>query len=111
MAVNVEGRPRASAPGRSNGLTRLTTETKHALKTTEFWAMLVVIAGILIASAVVGGDDNNGAGGGDHFGARSAWLYVAIVAVGYMVSRGLAKSGSREPYWADRDDAVGRDDA
>jgi len=29
---------------------------------------------------------------------------VAIVAVGYMISRGLAKSGSREPYEADRDD-------
>jgi len=27
--------------------------------------------------------------------------------VGYMVSRGLAKSGSREPYWADQDDLPG----
>src|SRR5919199_5321315 len=112
MAANGERRPRASAPGRSSGLSRLTTETKHALKTTEFWAMVVVIAGILIASAVVGGDDKStGVGGGDHFGARSAWLYVAIVAVGYMVSRGLAKSGSREPYWAERDDALTRDEA
>lgn len=40
----------------------------------------------------------------DEFIARQAWLYVAIVAVGYMISRGLAKSGSREPYDADRDD-------
>jgi hypothetical protein len=32
------------------------------------------------------------------------------VAVGYMVSRGLAKSGSQEPYWADRDDLPGRGD-
>src|SRR5690242_15156486 len=112
MAANAERRPRASAPGRSSGLSRLTTETKHALKTTEFWAMVVVIAGILIASAVVGGDNDNntGPGGGDHFGARSAWLYVANVAVGYMVSRGLAKSGSREPYWAERDDALTRDE-
>ena len=49
-------------------------------------------------------------GGGDRFGARSAWLYVAIVAVGYMVSRGLAKAGSREPYWADSSDLPGGDE-
>jgi hypothetical protein len=36
-----------------------------------------------------------------------AWLYIAIVDVGYMVSRGLAKAGSREPYWADEDDIPG----
>lgn len=94
---------------RGGALARLTTETKQAFKTTEFYAMLAVIAGILIAAAVVGGDDNGTAGGGDHFGARSAWLYVSIVAVGYMVSRGLAKSGSREPYWADGDDLPGDD--
>ena len=109
MAVNAERRPRASAPGRSSGLTRLTTETKHALKTTEFWAMLVVIAGILIAAAVVGQGDGNASNNTDAFPAVRAWLYVAIVAVGYMVSRGLAKAGSREPYWADRDETTGRD--
>ena len=36
-----------------------------------------------------------------------AWLLVAIVGVGYIVSRGLAKAGSREPYWADQDDLPG----
>ena len=84
------------------------TETKGSLLTTEFWAMVGVIAGILIASAVV--DDGEGAGAaGDAFSAQRAWLYVAIVAVGYMVSRGLAKAGSREPYWAGPDDLPGRD--
>jgi hypothetical protein len=87
-------------------LMRLTTETKHSLKTTEFWAMVAIVAGILIASAIVGGDG----GDGDQFRARAAWLYVAIVGVGYMVSRGLAKSGSRDPYWADESDLPGRDD-
>jgi hypothetical protein len=29
---------------------------------------------------------------------REVWLYATILTVGYMVSRGLAKSGSREPY-------------
>ena len=81
---------------------RLTTETKQAFKTTEFWAMVVVIVGILVAAAAIKGGDT--APGTDEFIARQAWLYVAIVAVGYMISRGLAKSGSREPYDADRDD-------
>ena len=58
-------------------------ETKWAPLTTEFWAMLIVIIGILIAAAV-----------SDTFGDRRAWLYVAIVATGYIVSRGLAKIGT-----------------
>jgi hypothetical protein len=81
---------------------RLSTETKNAFKTTEFWAMAVVIVGILAAAATIKGGDT--APGTDEFIARQAWLYVAIVAVGYMISRGLAKSGSREPYDAERDD-------
>jgi di/tricarboxylate transporter len=80
---------------------RLTTETKSALKTTEFWAMVGVIAAILVSAAAIKGGDT--APGTDEFIARQAWLYVAIVAVGYMLSRGLAKSGSREPY-TERDD-------
>jgi high-affinity Fe2+/Pb2+ permease len=79
----------------------LTTETKHSLKTTEFWAMVGVIVAILISAAVIKGGDT--APGTDEFIARQAWLYVAIVAVGYMISRGLAKSGSREPYTEDDD--------
>lgn len=71
--------------------------------------MLAVIAGILIASAIVGQGEGTGADQQDAFPANRAWLYVAIVAVGYMVSRGLAKSGSREPYWADRGDLPGGD--
>jgi hypothetical protein len=96
--------PHASAD-RSAGrsvVRRLSTETKQAFKTTEFWAMVAVIVGILIAAALIKGGDT--APGTDEFIARQAWLYVAIVAVGYMISRGLAKSGSREPYEADRDD-------
>src|SRR5215203_6684431 len=93
------------AVNRSEGrsvVRRLSTETKQAFKTTEFWAMVVVIVGILAAAASIKGGDT--APGTDEFIARQAWLYVAIVAVGYMISRGLAKSGSREPYDADRDD-------
>ena len=75
---------------------RLSTETKAAFKTTEFFAFLAVVVAVLIAAAVI---DNTDAGG---FGARQAWLYVTILTVGYMVSRGLAKSGSSQPYDEDR---------
>jgi hypothetical protein len=75
---------------------RLSTETKHSTKTTEFYAMVVVILGILISAAVIKGGDTNGT---DEFIARQAWLYVSIVAGTYFISRGLAKSGSREPYY------------
>ena len=58
-------------------------ETKAAFKTTEFLAYLATIAGVLIASAV-----------DDSIDARLAWILVAAVGIGYMLSRGLAKSGS-----------------
>jgi hypothetical protein len=103
MATDAVRRGRASETG-TGAFARLSTETKHALKTTEFWAMAAVVAGILIASWIVGDENGNG---GDQFPAVRAWLYVAIVASAYMIARGLAKSGSREPYWADRDDLPG----
>ena len=56
---------------------------------------LAAVVGVLIAAGVV---DQANAGG---LGAKQAWLYVTILTVGYMLSRGFAKSGSREPYTAD----------
>ena len=79
----------------ARGTRRLSTETKAAFKTTEFVAYVAVLVGILIAGAMV---DESNAGG---YGAKQVWLYATILTVGYMVSRGLAKSGSREPYDAD----------
>jgi len=73
---------------------RRPTETKASLKTTEFIAYLAVLAGIFIAGAVT----KAGSNANDVFRANQVWLYAAIVTVGYMISRGLAKSGSREPY-------------
>jgi hypothetical protein len=75
---------------------RLSTETKHSFKTTEFAGMVAVIVGILISAAVIKGGDT---GGTDEFIARQAWLYVSIVAGAYFIGRGLAKSGSRDPYF------------
>jgi hypothetical protein len=82
---------------RSSTTERRTTETKAAFKTTEFIAYLAVLAGILVAGLVT--DDTDSA-----FGAEKVWLYSTILTVGYMISRGLAKSGSRDPYTADRND-------
>ncbi len=104
MEAHSAGRATPTANDRTRSLSRrLTTETKSSLKTTEFWAMVVVIVAILVSAAAITGGDT--APGSDEFIARQAWLYVAIVAVGYMISRGLAKSGSREPYTEDRDPA------
>ena len=77
--------------GRTSHARRLVTETKAAFKTTEFFAYVAVLAGILLAGLLV---DN----AGDGFGASKVWLYATILTVGYMISRGLAKSGSREPF-------------
>ena len=100
MATHSESAPRGRSDIRVTGPSRLSTETKHALKTTEFWAYLASVAGVLIASWIVT-SGNGGAHNGDAFSASRAWMYVVILSVGYMVSRGLAKSGSREPYTAD----------
>ena len=86
---------------RDSRIRRLTTETKQAFKTTEFWAMVGVVVAILVSAAVIKGGDTNGT---DEFIARQAWLYVAIVAGAYFISRGLAKSGSSDPYTESRDD-------
>jgi hypothetical protein len=72
---------------------RLSTETKSALKTTELWIYVAAVAAVLIASAAVGTTASHG----DYFRADRAWLYIVILTVGYLVSRGFAKSGSREP--------------
>jgi hypothetical protein len=91
---------------------RLATETKAAFKTTEFYVFLAVLAGILVAAAVIEGA---GTGDADFFKSHQAWLYITILASAYMISRGLAKSGSRDPYWSDsgqnrvRSDSDGND--
>ena len=80
--------------GRGGVVRRLTTETKSFFKTSEFWAYLVVLAGILIA----GNSIEKAEGGRDYFGADKVWLYATILTVGYMVARGIAKAGVRDPY-------------
>ena len=97
-AAQTASSPRTGSGRGTGGVARrLTTETKHALKTTEFYAYVVTFVMILIA----GNSIESAEGGPDHFAADKVWLYITILTVGYMVSRGLAKAGSREPYWQD----------
>src|SRR5512133_3334795 len=88
-------RRRTAAP---YGETRvaLGDETKNALKTTEFFAMVAVNAAILIAAWV-----------SDSLGDVRAWTLVAAVSIGYIISRGLAKSGSK---YVGSEDPINRDD-
>jgi len=69
------------------------TETKLGTKTTEFYVMILAIAGILIG-AFRSGDDS--------FSVAEGFQYATFVAVAYIISRGLAKLGTREPYTEDR---------
>ena len=98
------GSVRADRVRHSGVVRRLTTETEQAFKTTEFWAMVGVVVAILVSAAAIKGGDTNGT---DEFIARQAWLYVAIVAGAYFISRGLAKSGSSDPYTDTHDDSNG----
>ena len=93
MSVNTpHSAVRADIPGAPvGGPVRPSTETKPAIRTTEFVAYLITVVGVLVASALVGDSD----GRGDVFLADKAWFYVTLLTVGYLVSRGLAKAGSR----------------
>jgi hypothetical protein len=59
-------------------------ETKPFFLTSEFVGAVLAIAGIAITAA-----------SSDAFGAWRAWILITAVTVGYMVSRGIAKSGTR----------------
>jgi hypothetical protein len=92
-ATDLGGRGRSFAQ-------RLTTETKSFFKTSEFWTYLAMVIAILIAGNSIEREE----GGPDIFAADKVWLYITILTVGYLVSRGIAKSGSRDPYWSERGD-------
>jgi hypothetical protein len=63
---------------------RAGAETKPSFKTTELIVLLATVAGVLVASTM-----------DDSLNTLWAWILVVSLAIGYMLSRGLAKSGSR----------------
>jgi hypothetical protein len=57
-------------------------ETKWAFKTTELLTLIVAALGLLITTVT-----------SDSFGPREAWRLGTALAIGYMLSRGIAKAG------------------
>jgi hypothetical protein len=85
--------------GRDYGTDRSTrfrtfTETKAFYKTSEFVVWLVSAVAILVVTY----QDGN-----DSLTSWHGWLLIAILSSAYMFSRGIAKSGSREPYTRDNE--------
>jgi hypothetical protein len=72
---------------------RTFTETKLGFKTTEFMMAIAAIVAVLVATY---------SDGDDTLTQNDGWRYVAWIVVAYIVSRGLAKLGVREPYAEER---------
>jgi hypothetical protein len=66
-------------------------ETKPSFKTTELIVYVLSVLGVLIASLVVDVNED-----GQGFSAYQGWFLVTLLTIGYLISRGLAKSGSRD---------------
>jgi hypothetical protein len=71
------------------------TETKAFYKTSEFIVWLLTVAGVLVVTYI----DDSASLSNWH-----GWLLVSVLSAAYMLSRGIAKSGSREPYAIHDDD-------
>jgi hypothetical protein len=71
--------------GLNGAVRRDTTETKPSFRTSELYAYIATAIAVLIAGAST-----------DNLQADKVWLYVSVLTVGYMISRGLAKAGSFE---------------
>jgi hypothetical protein len=79
--------------GRTAGsYSREARETKPSFMTTEFWTMLVGIVAIVVVYNAAADTTLN---------LFRASLLAAVLAVGYVISRGLAKAGSRDETWVD----------
>ena len=95
MSVTEPGRTRSEATdvrGRASDSFRYRDlrETKPSFMTTEFWAM---VAGIVALVVIYMEADN------PTFDLFRACLLATIVGTAYIVSRGLAKSGSHDDKW------------
>ena len=63
-----------------------------ARKTTELIAYVAAVLAVAVTAFVVGDDGENTV---DPFSAEQALRYITFLTIGYLISRGLAKSGSR----------------
>ena len=76
-------------PARTRSRGAAGAETRPAWKTSELLVFLILAVGIFIAAEHVGSSGDNA------FTAQRAWLYVTILGAAYIISRGVAKSGTR----------------
>jgi hypothetical protein len=67
---------------------RTFTETKAGFKTTEFLFTIAAVVALIVATYVGDAD----------LDATDGWRYASWVVAAYLISRGLAKLGTREPY-------------
>jgi hypothetical protein len=74
-----------------------TTETKPFFLTSEFLAFLLLLMGLGIA-----------AGTSDSIDDRFFWIAATVATAFYMLSRGIAKSGTRSHTWDPREEAMDR---
>jgi len=79
----------------ARGSIRRFTETKLGFKTSEFYMTLIFAVAVIVAAYVKNADA---------LSRDDGWRYASFAVVAYIVSRGLAKAGVREPYTEDNDD-------
>ena len=68
-------------------------ETKPFLLTSEFWFLLLALIALLITTLTNSDID-----------ARMFWILTTVLLSFYMLSRGIAKSGTRSRAWDPRED-------
>jgi hypothetical protein len=72
-------------------------ETKPFFLTSEFWGAVIACVGIAITAA-----------SSDAFGSWRAWVLIAAIVVGYQLSRGIAKSGTKSRSGDPREDMMSK---
>src|SRR4051812_13541390 len=85
--VNMQGtqQRRTATRDGNRGLVAGTTEARPGIITTEFWLTVLSAIGVVVASYI-----------SDTFTTDLGWALGAGLIAAYTLSRGLAKSGSRE---------------
>jgi hypothetical protein len=69
------------------------SETRPFFVTSEFLVFLLLLMGLGITAST-----------SDSIDARFFWTWATLASIAYMLSRGLAKSGSRSRSWDPRED-------
>lgn len=82
------------------GNRHVSTETRPAARTTELIAYVAAVLAVALTALFVG---DGGDGGADPFSAEQALRYITFLTIGYMIARGLAKSGTRGNANSDHD--------